>query len=336
MISKTLSFIQKEYLRDDKPWVLAYSGGKDSTAVLKLVFNSLLSLHNPTKQITIIYCDTGVEIPIVNSFVHCQLEKLNSEIFRYKLPVNIEIAKPEIKNRFFSKVIGRGYPTPTNKFRWCTDRLRIEPIQKIMNRKAYTVLVGVRKGESQERDKIINRNGTENPFYLTQSNYSNTNIFAPIINYSTKDVWEAIDTLEVPVSINGNKLRQLYQKASDNNVSQSVEDIHSSRFGCWTCTVIRKDKAVNNLINSGEKNLQSLLDFRNWLTEIRDNNDYRCKYRRNGQKGLGPFTINARKEILNKLLKVQESSNLVLIDIEEIKYIKDLWKIDYNNSNYLE
>ena len=177
----TIDLIQKEYKKNKMPWSLGFSGGKDSSAMLKLTYNAIVGIKNPDKLINVVYCDTGVEIPIVTSFVKKTFTKLEKEIKELNLPINIHIVEPKLENRFFSKVIGRGYPTPTNKFRWCTDRLRVMPIQAMMNNKYENiVLVGVRKGESVERDKILKNYNTEKPYYLKQANFSNVKIFAPI------------------------------------------------------------------------------------------------------------------------------------------------------------
>lgn len=56
----------------------------------------------------------------------------------------------------------------------------------------------------------------------------------------------------------------------------------NSRFGCWICTVVKEDKSLTGFIESGETELQPLLDFRSWLLSIRDKHEYRQQYRRDG------------------------------------------------------
>lgn len=336
----TIELIEKEYQSNSLPWSLGYSGGKDSSALLKLVFNALRNIKNPSKPINIIYCDTGVEIPIITEFVKSTFSKFKTEIKALNLPIVLKIAEPKLEHRFFSKVIGRGYPTPTNKFRWCTDKLRVMPIQALMANKCDNiVLVGVRKGESLERDKIIQNNNTENPYYYRQVNFPNVKIFAPIIDYNVEDIWSVLKSKQKPFAINGAELELIYKKAGDDQIDlkdYSSNSLQKGRFGCWTCTVVRKDKAVKNMITNGCDSLIPLLNFRNWIYELRDNPDFRCKHRRNGQKGLGPFTLEARKLILNELLTTQNASGYSLIGEKEIDYIKKLWDLDMKNKKYNE
>jgi len=336
----TIELIEKEYLNNEIPWFLGFSGGKDSSAMLKLTYNAIANIKNPNKLINVVYCDTGVEIPIVTSFVKKTLTNLKNEIAELNLPININVVEPKLENRFFSKVIGRGYPTPTNKFRWCTDRLRVMPIQAMMNNKYQNiVLVGVRKGESVERDKILKNYNAEKPYYLKQANFSNVKIFAPILDYNVKDVWSIIKSKQVPKSINGKDLEAIYRSAGEKQIEfkdYSSTALQKGRFGCWTCTVVRKDKAVQNLIINGCDSLIPLLRFRNWLFDLRDNKDYRCKWRRNGLKGLGPFTLEARKLILDELLKTQTESGYKLIKNKEISFIKQQWNFDIKSSSYRE
>jgi len=336
----TIELIEKEYLNNEIPWSLGFSGGKDSSAMLKLTYNAIAGIKNPNKLINVVYCDTGVEIPIVTSFVKKTFAKLKNEITELNLPININVVEPKLENRFFSKVIGRGYPTPTNKFRWCTDRLRVMPIQAMMtNKYQNVVLVGVRKGESVERDKIIKKYNAEEPYYLKQANLSNVKIFAPILDYNVKDVWSIIKSKQMPKSINGKELEAIYRSAGEKQIDfkdYSSIALQKGRFGCWTCTVVRKDKAVQNLIVNGHDSLRPLLKFRNWLFGLRDNEDYRCKRRRNGMKSLGPFTLEARKLILDELLRTQTESGYKLIKNEEIIFIKDQWNLDIKSSKYQE
>ncbi len=333
---RTQEIIEREYVRDDNPWALGYSGGKDSTAMMKLVFKTLIGL-NRKKDVNIVYCDTGVEIPIIKEYVKEVFSEIKIEIAKYELPIRTLIVEPELKDRFFSKVIGHGYPSPTNKFRWCTDRMRIRPIQKAMYTNKYVVLVGVRKGESKERDKIIRENLQNEDYYLRQKDYPGIKIFAPIVNYDIRDVWDTIKSNYAPKSINGEKLELLYREAGNITEESISKDILAGgRFGCWTCTVVRKDKAMNNLINSGYSRLIPLYEFRNWLYDIRDKSDYRCKHRRNGGTGLGPFTLSARELILKRLIDAQNKSKYSLITDEEISYIEGIWNNDKNSNIYSE
>lgn len=154
----TIKLISDEYCRDPLPWVVAYSGGKDSSAVLKLVTTAISLLPNPTKTIHVIYCDTGVEIPVVAQMVDSVLEDMARELLNSRLPIRVTRAMPKLYDRFFVKVIGRGFPPPTNRFRWCTDRLRIDPIARLLCQIApgpRTILLGVRRAESTERARLL-------------------------------------------------------------------------------------------------------------------------------------------------------------------------------------
>lgn len=336
---ETVQLIANEYLKNDLEWSIGYSGGKDSTSLLKLTYNSIKTIKKHHKKINVIYCDTGVEIPIVKSFVEDTFKKLSKESRFYNLPFKFKIISPVLEDRYFVKIIGRGYPSPTNKFRWCTDRLRVKPIQKMLAnaQKKNIVLLGIRQGESQERDRVILKHYLENVYYLTQTNYSNTKIFSPILKYSTDDVWDSIKRIKLPESIDGELLYNLYSIVKgDIKFNSFTQTYKEGRFGCWACTVVRKDKAMENLIKGGYDNLVELFNFRNWLYEIRDLSEYRAKYRRNGNKGCGPFTLEARKEILKKLLLAQSKSKLNLISAEEITLIRKLWSLDKKSSNYRE
>ncbi|AXY73640.1 phosphoadenosine phosphosulfate reductase [Paraflavitalea soli] len=337
---RAIALIKKEYFKDDRPWYLGYSGGKDSSALLTLVFNALIEIPVHHKEINIIYCDTGVEIPTVSIYVKNTIAALEIESNKFNLPIKFNIVKPKLDDRYFVKVIGRGYPPPTNIFRWCTDRLRINPVKSIINQQEKsTVLLGVRMGESAERDKTIKKYNTNSKYYLNQGTSTKTKIFSPIVNYSLKDIWSTLKHNAFPSSIDHSIIGQIYKDAGNEcPVYKETKGTPcgKGRFGCWTCTVVRKDKSVESMITNGHNSLDELFKFRNWLIEFRDNPKYRCTVRRNGDSGRGPITLTGRKIILDKLLYAQQMSNLKLIEDHEIKRIYQLWKVDINNDKYKE
>jgi DNA sulfur modification protein DndC len=333
LFSNTIEHIQREYLRNNLPWSLAFSGGKDSSALLKLVYLALEELPEKTKPVTIVYCDTGVEIPIIRSSVIKTLYDLSREAVENDMPLRTQIVRPALQDRYFSKVIGRGYPPPTFKFRWCTDVLRIKPIRSVINNtnEQSVILLGTRKGESIERDRVLSRYKTSREYYFQQANSRNVVIYSPLIEYQASDIWSILRNNSMPQSIDTEKLQILYSIVNSGHANNlSATDILNAkgRFGCWTCTVIRHDRAVENLIRGGEESLVPLFEFRNWLVLIRDNPSYRLKTRRNGNRGPGPFTIEAREEILDRLLEAQSRARFDLISIEETEFIRNQWLLD--------
>ncbi len=332
--------IKQEYQKNDIPWFIGYSGGKDSSALLKLVLNAFLEIDNFHKPVTVIYCDTGVENPVVTKYVFEIFEKLKRECSDHNIPVRFSVLIPKLNDRFFVKVIGKGYPTPTNIFRWCTDKLRINPVKSVIDdNDRATILLGIRNSESKQRDRTISKHSTNDEYYLKQNGSRKKLIFSPVINHSLEDVWLTLRYNEFPKSIEFKKIREIYQDAeSECPVYRETKgsSCGNSRFGCWICTVVRKDKSIANMIDNGYPELLELYKFRNWISEFRDNEEYRCDFRRNGVKGLGPFTLEARKIILENLLIAEKKSGMKLITREEIKRIYELWKIDEENEKYKE
>ena len=81
-LSDTLAGLRKEiqllYASDNIPWVLGYSGGKDSTAVVQIVWEAIAELPNDErkKPIYVITTDTLVENPVVSGWVSQSLVKM--------------------------------------------------------------------------------------------------------------------------------------------------------------------------------------------------------------------------------------------------------------------
>lgn len=343
-IKEAIQQTQKYFMEDSIQWIVGYSGGKDSSLVIKILLTALKDIPDKFKKdLLILYCDTGVEIPTLKKYITDSLRSIEAEGENLGIKIRCEAVRPPVSNRYFVKVIGRGYPPPSNKFRWCTDKLRIDPIQTVIKKRVgdsdSIVVLGTRYDESAERDRILSKHATDKENVFLQAGHRQTKIFCPIANFSTEDVWSGLVSLSEIRSIDISKLASIYKSISGECPVIKLPDTNpcsKGRFGCWTCTVVRKDKATENLILNGHTNLQPLYDFRKWLLEIRDLTTYRCTIRRNGARGLGPFRIKARREILKELLKAQGNSGFKLITNEELTAIHELWKSDEASLKYIE
>lgn len=325
-----VSFITNEYINSKGDWYLGYSGGKDSTALLVLVLNALKGKINPNCRLHVVYCDTGVEFPFIADLVKNQFCMLKQELYSMDSVISFDIVKPSVEDRYFTMVIGNGYVPPTFLFRWCTRRLRIKPIQQYIRKpdERITVLLGIRNGESQMRDNVIGNHRTSNHYYTKQVGYPNTNVFCPIIDFSVEDVWNTITNTEYPIGIARKQIRESYSYIGTNFTEEGefLCDRQQGRYGCWTCTVVRKDKAMKGLIDNGHLSLVPLHEFMNWLREIREKEETRDPNRITHQSGKGPFNMNTRKEILQRLFLAQEKSGIQLIGLDELNYIYNKWK----------
>ena len=339
--------LHDEYTQDhDLPWVIGYSGGKDSTLLVHLVFEMLVELF-PSQRIRpvhVIANDTLVESPLVVRHLEESISEIKYGASALGLPVTVSITRPEVNESFWVNLIGRGYPSPNRVFRWCTNRMKIRPTIRyitncIQQSNGTILLLGVRSAESAARARIAKRhdNGKRlNP----HSNLANCKVFRPILHLSTDEVWEYLATNNPPWGGTHRKLISLYRDAGGGEcpVITEKEEVAScgttsSRFGCWTCTVVKKDRSLEGFVESGFTEFGPLLNFRDWLAELRDNperrqitrRDGRLTYTAGGRYIMGPFTIHTRMEILDKLLELQEEVGMSLISSEECNEIKNIW-----------
>ncbi|MFC4306394.1 DNA phosphorothioation system sulfurtransferase DndC [Cohnella boryungensis] len=351
--------IQELYLEDERPWVIGYSGGKDSTAVVQLVFNALRSLSKDQpiqKKVYIISSDTLVETPLIIDYISKTLKQIEDEANKQGLPIITDKVKPLPENTFWVNLIGKGYPSPRQKFRWCTDRLKIEPanrfiMEKVSEHGEVILLLGVRSSESATRAQVMNRHTMKGRLLSRHSTMTNAYVYAPIRDFTTDDVWTYLLQVPSPWGSDNHELMALYQNSNAECplvVDKTTASCGNSRFGCWVCTVVTEDKALKGFIQNGEEWLRPLLNFRNWLVEIRDVPAHRETKRINGtvyspapgRVGLGPFTLAMRKEILSELLKRQknirtpEGQPYELISRDELYKIQEMWTTsgDWENS----
>lgn len=338
--------IQEIYQTDPKPWVVGYSGGKDSTAVVQLIFEALLRL--PRKQlhkpIYVISSDTLVETPLIISYIDKNLHLIEDHAKKLGLPISTHKVMPKLDNSFWVTLIGKGYPSPRQKFRWCTDRLKIEPANRFIKEQIskhgeVIVVLGVRRSESSSRAQVLDAHKIGDRVLRRHSSLPNAYVFAPIEDFSTDDVWKYLLQRPSPWEGDNHQLLSLYQDSSGECplvIDKETPSCGNSRFGCWVCTVVKEDKALIGFIENGEEWLTPLLEYRNWICEIRDNPDYREKKRQDGsiyyvgsgdnrRIGYGPFSLKARYEMLQKLLEIQKQMGRTLVLAEEIQLIDSLW-----------
>ncbi|RWL81955.1 MAG: phosphoadenosine phosphosulfate reductase, partial [Mesorhizobium sp.] len=283
----------------DSNWIIGFSGGKDSTALLKIFRAAAEKARKLPPKIDVIYCDTGVENPALDHYVKDLLQRMEGEFLSDRLPFRTKTLSAPVSERFFVKIVGRGYPPPTNSFRWCTKSLRIKPVSRFISEAAdrdAIVALGMRRSESQQRDRSISQNGGEH--WQTQNEGSKRyKLFLPILDLDVGQVWDAVFTLKGPNSVQPRTLERLYRGASGECPiikSPQAAPCASGRFGCWTCTVVRRDRSAESLVGAGHSYLAPFLEFRNWLAKIRNEPSLPWGTRRNGKAGLGPFTLSAR------------------------------------------
>jgi DNA sulfur modification protein DndC len=351
-IDNLLNEMEMVYLHDNRPWIIGYSGGKDSTTVCQLVFNMLLRLpkEKRKKAVYVVSSDTMVENPIVINYLRDMSKLMGESAKQQGLPLYTYMVYPEIEDTFWSLVIGLGYPTPEPPgFRWCTDRLKIKPSNKFIKERIkkdgeVIILLGVRKAESTARARRIEGREIEGKLLNKHEVINGAYVYNPITELTTDDVWSVLlngDGIS-PWGSDNNYLLSLYKNSDGGECpftilstekAKDTPTCGNTRFGCWVCTMVKEDKSLKGFIESGEEWLIPLREFRNWLLSIRNDSSLRDWKRRNGaiykksdgSYGLGPFTLEGRRLILERLLETEIEVGMSLITIEELKKIDEIW-----------
>lgn len=325
------------YLEDERPWLVGFSGGKDSTMLASVIFEVVLNLppKDRVKPVSIVCTDTRVEIPAISEMIEGTLERMNSISAEMELQIDANLLKPSIEESFWVNIIGRGYPPPNRAFRWCTQRMKIDPVTRFVQHRlghwGEAILhLGARRAESSTRAQTMagmeTRNGLRRHPDLPRVWVSN-----PLEFFSTEEVWAYLLQTPNPWGDDNHALYKLYASASNGEcpiqIDTSTPSCGNSRFGCWTCTVVKRDKASEGLLESGDERMEELIEFRNTLLFYRDPaNGKRDDRRMNGADAPGPLLISARRELLTELLALQERVGLELVSPEELLLIQQLWK----------
>jgi len=342
----------------ERPWIIGFSGGKDSTVLLTLVWMALLRLKETIpnykfkRNVYVVCNDTLVENPVITSYVDEVLLTIEQSAVQNGLPIFVKKTTPKLEQTFWISVIGKGYPVPNNAFRWCTDKLKIRPTSSFLHEQIdekgeAIVLLGTRYSESANRERSMKKHEVKNQRLSPHNISPNTMTYAPIKDLFLEEVWYLINAFPSPWGFDNSILFKIYSDASADDyecptvvTTKEHKSCGQSRFGCWTCTVVKKDKSMSALINNGQEWLFPLLKFRNDLQSERNISENRLSKRRNGQKAVneegmnqGNYTPEYRYSILKRLLEAQkevqkEKPNLNLITHQELIAIQVLWNRD--------
>lgn len=359
-IQELISQIRDLYLADEIPWVVGYSGGKDSTATLQVVWSALKALpaSQRHKHIYVVTNDTLVENPAVAAWVHRSHQAMQLAATAQGLPISTHVLSPELSESFWVNLIGRGYPAPNRRFRWCTKRMKINPTTRFIrsvirdNGEAIIVL-GARRAESADRAARIDRFEQQAVREHLSPHYdlASALVYKPIVNWTNDDVWLYLMQTPNPWHFDNKQLLALYRTASPDAECPVVMDTSTpscgnSRFGCWTCTVVERDKSMAAMIqNDDEKEwMQPLLDVRDQIADATEGRRLRDFRRQNGRVSLykgqyvpGPYTQEGRAHWLHLVLEAQtwvrqngpESvKDIELIREDELHEIRRIWVAD--------
>jgi DNA sulfur modification protein DndC len=355
--------LKDQYMEADincRPWIVGFSGGKDSTVLLMLTWIAMQELREDRKplrrRVYVVCNDTMVENPVIEEYVSTVLLKIGDAAREQMMPIQVVTTTPQLEDTFWSCVIGKGYPVPNNSFRFCTEKMKIKPTSKFIIDQVVAdgeaiVLVGTRLTESQQRERSIRRHEIKGHRLSKHPLNPNTFTYAPIKELMLEEVWWIINSIPSPWGFDNKILFNIYLDASADDYecpTVVTDDSHrscgQSRFGCWICTVVKEDKSMSSLIKNGVDWMKPLLEFRNRLVENRNVSELRCDTRRNGQRAvdetghnLGNYTMDYRIQMLRELLQTQKTvqeghSSVNLITNQELIAIQVIWYRDGNFS----
>ena len=342
-----------------RPWIIGFSGGKDSTVLLTLVWKALLKIRETMpfpfqlrRPIYVVCNDTMIENPIITEYVFdvlCYIEKAAKE---QDLPIFVKTTTPKLEDSFWVNVLGKGYPVPNSSFRFCTEKLKIKPTSKFILDQVdemgeAIVLIGTRSSESANRAKSIKKHEIKGKRLTRHPLNPNTYTYAPIKDLFLDEIWYIINSFPSPWGFDNKRLFQIYSNASADDyecptlvTNNDQTSCGSRRFGCWVCTVVKEDKSMKALINNGFEWLYPLLSFRNELDAGRNISKNRRSERRNGQNAVdetghnqGNYTDVYRAKMLRKLLETQKlvqeaKPHIELISSQELIAIQVTWYRD--------
>ena len=336
-----------------RPWIIGFSGGKDSTVMLQLVWKALEKARHfhgfVARDIYVVCNDTMIENPIISEYVNRVLDKIEYAAVEQDMPIRVIRTRPRLEDSLWVNMIGKGYPAPNNAFRWCTERLKIKPTARFITEQVdefgeAIILIGTRYAESANRARTMNKHAIRGKRLTKHPTQPNTWMYAPIRYLMLEQVWYIINTMPSPWGASNDELFQIYANASADDyecpvvvTSTAHKSCGQSRFGCWMCSVVKEDKSMAALINNGFSWLEPLLKLRDEIVSQRNDVSNRMAMRRNGTLAvneMGSYKPEYRASLLTSLLTTQralqqDGYNVELITNQELIAIQTIWYRDF-------
>lgn len=333
MLNKQLSFFEEERLTQQEAIALtiealrdridrydqvgiAYSGGKDSTALVCCIINLIEQGKIPRpKKLSVIFADTRQELPPLYKAARSMLREVERRGF------DARTAIADVDNRFLVYMLGRGVPPPSNTFRWCTPRIKVEPMMKAIaslreEGDRVLMLTGVRLGESAVRDRRIimscTRDGGEcGQGWLQSNTFPGVDTLAPLIHWRVCHVWDYLVTMDIQHGW------PTYFVAETYGGDERYEN--NARMGCVGCPLVQRDTALERLILKSEwAYLAPLLQLKQVYRDMRS---FKYRLQKDGTETKkdgtlvsnpgrkGPLTLRARSYFLDRILRIQHEVN---------------------------
>jgi 3'-phosphoadenosine 5'-phosphosulfate sulfotransferase (PAPS reductase)/FAD synthetase len=209
--------LYKAYNPHEWLWLVSYSGGKDSTALLLL---TLKLAHEKAFKVSIVYNDCGGDLPAIRALVFDVLDFIKQHSSLKSVVKEVFITRPE--RSFFDYLLTK-YSPPRWNFRWCCKRLKEYPFKRLVRElvKNYRVLnlVGNRAEEARWRKWFIKR-VSENLVYAT-----------PLSDLKQEEVWLFLREVS----------RELHMEWVYQKLWKIYKEGTIRRSGCWFCTLMGLD-----------------------------------------------------------------------------------------------
>lgn len=296
--------MKKVYLSRNCCFV-GYSGGKDSSAMLTLLWDAIAELpkEERTKPIHILTSEVEVETPAMTAYISRTLQKIQENAEKQNLPFVVHSVQPSMKESYWYKVIGRGVlpPSGNSRLRWCTDSLKVKPMQRKMKEiliesqttnlvecfDAYdgVLMLAVRNEESARRRHSIQKHEISNDSLFSRHNdMKNILCFNPVKFLTGDEVWMLLlDRGILPFGVDVEEMSIQYGQAmfecgikTGGKQQGNACGAANSRSGCWTCLMMNgEDKMLTQLISEGYTDYAYLQSWKSFLRSIRNDIRYR-------------------------------------------------------------
>lgn len=311
-------------------WVITYSGGKDSSALVSFIVWALESDTIPSPEsLTVLYADTQMELPPLTITAQKVMAELKERGYHAKTVV------PPLEKRFWATILGRGVIPPKSKLRWCTRQLKKDPMDMGLpqvweryDKDKVLILTGVRMGESTDRDQRITASCSTDDGECGQGWYQqHEHALAPLLHWRVCWIWKWLFGDLNPLTIT-REIEDVYK----------ADDFFDIRTGCIGCNLVKTDWALKTLIRNPQwEHLRPLMRLKGVYEEMAQRK-HRVRYKPTPRKdgtynpkrvnNYGALKMASRRYFYDQIVAIESEAHYPLIPPDEKAYIHDCWAND--------
>lgn len=262
-----------QLMREGMPFAAAYSGGKDSAALMVVWFMAVARVlaEGVRPRMLVLHANTGIENPLISAVAFAELGRMQAYAKKLGVELEVAVSQPKLLDTWAVRILGgRALPSVPERQGDCSTDWKVTPMMRLREKllpewgqgREVCTLTGTRFSESAARGQKMRKRGDSD--LAPVRNKMGELVLSPIANWTTENVWELIGLLTSGIYesyTDGVAVRDAYADAGPTSCAVINDSLTEgaprkggcgARFGCMLCMQIASDKSMDAMLEKPE------------------------------------------------------------------------------------